>query len=109
VRIAAQFVKDFLTGGAFEVKQHAALASVEGIEIETVGPALPGSDVPADITAARRIFQPNDVSTEVGQVEGAEGSGAKLLDGNDPDASERSLPHVELRQAGTSADAMAEV
>ena len=109
VRVATQFVKDFLAGRALEVEQHAALASVEGIEIEAVRAALPGRDVAADIAAGRGILQPDDVGAEVGQVKGPERSGAELLDGDDPDARERSLLHAELLQAGPSAHTMAEV
>ena len=106
LRAATQFAKDVLTSGALEVEEHAALASVEGIEIEAVGAALPWRDVAADVAPGGGILQPDDVRAEVGQVKGPERSGAELLDGNDADARERSLLHAELLQAGSSAHAM---
>src|SRR5947207_2272897 len=109
VRVATQFVKDFLTGRALEVEQHAALASVEGIEIEAVRAALPGRNIAADIAPGGGILQPDDVGAEVGQMKGTERPGAELLHGNDADARERSLLHAELLQAGSSAHTMAEV
>ena len=69
------------------------LPAVEGVEVETVGPLLARPHVAADIAARSGVLDPDDVGAQVSEVQGAERSGAELLDGDDPHSMQRPLAH----------------
>ena len=89
VGAAGQLLKNLPAARLLEVQRNAALVAAEGLEEEAVAVLGVGQHVTAHLAAGPVVLDLDDVRAEVGEVHGAEGRGAVLLDGDDGEPFER--------------------
>jgi len=89
---ANQFLEQCPALGTFQVKRHAALGQVKGLEVGAVVLCQgDGSRLSRWVTAGGAVLHLDDIGSEFGQIHGPIGSGAELLDSDNPNALERFL------------------
>ena len=105
---AARRFQDLAAARLLQVQRQAALVAAEGLVEEAVAVLGIGQHVAAHLAAGPVVLDLDDLGAEIGEVHGAEGSRAVLLDGDDGEPFERadgarrrrrgrSLAHAGLR------------